>query len=51
MLFGDVTTQLEAELEPLIDAQTRKLLDAAQTRVNEALKLPPAGSGSAGSGN
>jgi len=52
-LFSDITAQLEAELGPLIDAETTKLLDAAQVKVNAALKLPPpppAGSGS-GSGS
>jgi hypothetical protein len=45
-LFTDVTAQLETELDPLIDAETRKLLDAAQAKVDEALRLPPAPSGS-----
>jgi hypothetical protein len=52
-LFTDVTAQLENQLGILVDDETRKLLDAAQTRVNDALRLPAAGTGpgSAGSGS
>lgn len=50
-LFTDVTTQLESQLDQLIDTETKKLLDTAQTKVNEALKLPPAGSGSGSAGS
>lgn len=39
-LFGDVRGELEKQLNQLIDTQATKLLDAAQTKVNEALKLP-----------
>jgi hypothetical protein len=50
-LFSDITSQLEAELGPVIDAETTKLLHTAHAKVNDALKLPPppppAGSGSA----
>jgi hypothetical protein len=47
-LFHDVTSQLEAQLGPLVDGETRKLLDAAQAKISEAVKLSPAaGSGSA----
>jgi hypothetical protein len=48
-LFADVTGQLETQLGLLVDAETRTLIDAAQLKVNEALKLPPAATGSAGS--
>jgi hypothetical protein len=41
-LYEEVTTTLETQLEQLIDDQTKALLDTAQTKVNEALKLPPA---------
>jgi len=53
MLFDDVTKQLTTQLDALLDDQTKALLGAAQTKVNEALKLPAggAGSGSAGSGS
>jgi hypothetical protein len=52
-LFTDVSTKLEAELDQLLDAAAKQAIDAAQVAVNEALKLPPGGSGSgsaAGSG-
>jgi hypothetical protein len=44
-LFNDVTAQLETQLGVLVDGETRKLLEAAQAKVNDALKLPAAGSG------
>lgn len=51
-LFADVTGQLETQLALLVDAETRTLIDAAQIKVNEALKLPPTATGSAaGSGS
>jgi hypothetical protein len=46
-LFEDVYTELEKQLTDLIDAESKKLLAAAQVKVNEALRLPAAGSGSA----
>jgi hypothetical protein len=46
MLFDDVTKQLTAQLDTLIDDQTKALLGTAQTKVNEALKLPAGGAGS-----
>jgi hypothetical protein len=49
-LFEDVYTELEKQLVGLIDEQSKKVLDQAQVKVNEALKLPEAGSGS-GSGS
>jgi hypothetical protein len=50
-LFADVTGQLEIQLGLLVDTETRTLIAAAQVKVNEALKLPPAATGSAaGSG-
>ncbi|MCE9576444.1 MAG: hypothetical protein K8W52_25065 [Deltaproteobacteria bacterium] len=49
-VFDDVAAQLETQLDQLIDAESKKAIDAAQVMVNDALKLP-AGSGSAaGSG-
>jgi hypothetical protein len=39
-LYDEVTSTLEKELEALIDAESKKILDAAQARVNAALKLP-----------
>jgi hypothetical protein len=44
-LFTQVTAQLEAQLDQLVDRETRALLDAAQAKVNAALELPPAGPG------
>jgi hypothetical protein len=49
-LFQEVTTKLEAELAPLIDEQAKQLLDTAQAAVNDALKLPSAGTGAAAAG-
>ena len=40
-LFEEVSTELENQLEQLVDAEAKKLIDAAQLKVNEALKLPP----------
>jgi len=48
-LYTDVTNQLESQLTDLIDAESKKFLDEAQTKVNDALKLPAAGSGSGSS--
>ena len=48
-LFDDVSTTLETQLAILVDDQTKQLVDAAQTKVSEALRLPPAGSAAAGS--
>ena len=45
-LFEEVYTELEKQLVQLIDAESKKALDLAQEKVNQALKLPPAGSGS-----
>lgn len=51
-LFQEVTAKLETELAALLDDQARQLLDTAQTAVNDALKLPPAGAaGSAAAGS
>ncbi len=49
-LFTEVQGELEAQLPDLIDAETKKALDAAQAKVNDALKLPAAAAG-AGSGS
>lgn len=48
-LFTDITTKLETELALLVDAAAKQAIDTAQQTVNEALRLPPAGS-AAGSG-
>jgi hypothetical protein len=48
-LFNDVTSQLTTQLDQLVDAETQKLVATAQGKVSELLKLPPAGSSSAGS--
>lgn len=48
VLFGELTKQLITALTLLVDTTSRQALDAAQAKVNEALKLPAAtGSGSA----
>src|SRR5262249_8427599 len=39
-LFDGVTQTLETQLDQLVDAETKKLLDAAQAKVNEAVKKP-----------
>jgi hypothetical protein len=46
-IFEEVYAELEKQFKQLIDSESKKLLDAAQLKVNEALKLPAAGSGSA----
>ena len=48
-LYTTLTKELETQLGILVDTATTKLLDEAQVKVNDALKLPAAGSGSAGS--
>jgi hypothetical protein len=51
-LFDDVSKQLETQLDQLIDTETKSLIDAAQAKVDAALRLPPAATGSgAGSGS
>jgi hypothetical protein len=49
-LFDDVTKQIETALGALIDEQSKKLIDAAQETVNQALTLPAGGGAAAGSG-
>ena len=50
-LFDDVSKQLETQLEPLVDAETKALIDAAQAKVNAVLMLPvPNGSAAGGAG-
>jgi hypothetical protein len=47
-MFDEVTTELEKQLDLLIDTEVKKVLDTAQATVDDALRLPPAtGSGSA----
>jgi hypothetical protein len=46
-LYDEVSTTLVTQLDQLIDKETKAALDVAQTKVNEALKLPPPGAGSA----
>jgi hypothetical protein len=41
-IFDEATQQVEAQLGVLVDTETRKLLDAAQAKVNGALNLPSA---------
>jgi hypothetical protein len=43
-LYDELSKTLETQLGELIDATTKQALAAAQTQVNDALKLPPAGS-------
>jgi hypothetical protein len=50
LLVTSVTVNLETALDQLIDEGTKAALDAAQTKVNEVLKLPAAGSAGSGSG-
>lgn len=50
-MFADVTKQLEGALEALIDEQSKKLLDASQAMVNQALKLPPSSTAGSGAGS
>ena len=38
--FDEISNEIETQLELLIDAEAKKLLDAAQAKVNAALKLP-----------
>ncbi len=45
-LFDQLTAQLLAALTSLVDTSSKQLLEAAQKQVNDALKLPAAGSGS-----
>lgn len=49
-LFDDVAKQLETQLDQLIDTETKTLIDTAQAKVDAALRLPPAATGS-GSGS
>src|SRR5262249_39843353 len=42
-LYDELSATLVTQLDQLIDTQTKAALDAAQLKVNEALKLPPAG--------
>ena len=49
-LFDDVSKQLETQLDQLIDTETKAVIDAAQVKVDAALRLPPAAAGS-GSGS
>lgn len=48
-MMTQLTSQLEAQLGQLIDDTEKQALAAAQQAVNDALKLPPRGAGSAGS--
>ena len=49
VLFTDITTKLESELGLLVDAASKQAIDAAQTLVNDALRLPPGGGSGSGS--
>jgi hypothetical protein len=46
-LFTGVSANIEKQLDQLIDTGAKTLIDEAQTKINDALKLPAAGSGSA----
>lgn len=50
-LLSDVTGKLTATLDQLIDTETKAALDAAQAKVNTALKLQPAAGSATGSGS
>ena len=50
-LFSDVTSQLEVQLDQLVDTETKTLVETTQAKVSEALKLPPAAAGSAAAGS
>jgi hypothetical protein len=49
-MFDDVAKQIETALDALLDEQSRKIIDAAQATVNQALNLPPPRLGGDGSG-
>ncbi|MBX3159289.1 MAG: hypothetical protein KF773_25190 [Deltaproteobacteria bacterium] len=40
-LFETVSSELQKQLDSLIDAEAKKLLDATQAKVNDALRLKP----------
>jgi hypothetical protein len=46
LVYDQITKELEKQLDQLIDEKSKLVLDAAQAKVNDALKLPAAGSGS-----
>lgn len=48
-LYTELAAKLETELDALIDTASKTAIDAAQTQVNELLRLPAAGSNAAGS--
>ncbi|HEY5949308.1 MAG TPA: hypothetical protein VIV40_27630 [Kofleriaceae bacterium] len=48
-LYGELSTTLETQLEQLVDKETKAAIDAAQAKVNDALKLPAAAGSAAGS--
>jgi hypothetical protein len=50
-LFTDISTKLETELDQLLDAAAKQAVDTAQQAVNDALNLPPGGTGSGSSGS
>ncbi|HEX5063017.1 MAG TPA: hypothetical protein VFV99_26765 [Kofleriaceae bacterium] len=43
-LYAELSTTLQSQLEQLVDKETKLALDTAQAKVNDALKLPAAGS-------
>jgi hypothetical protein len=45
-LYDDVSGEIEKQLDQLVDSESKKVIDAAQAKVNAALDLPPGGSGS-----
>ncbi len=50
-LYDELSSTLVTQLDQLVDAQTKAALDVAQAKVNEALKLPPAGSAAPAAGS
>jgi hypothetical protein len=42
-LYSEISSTLVTQLDQLVDTQTKLALDAAQVKVNEALRLPPVG--------
>lgn len=50
-LYEELSTTLVTQLDQLVDQQTKAALDTAQVKVNEALKLPPAGSAAPAAGS
>jgi hypothetical protein len=50
-LYDELSSTLVTQLDQLIDKETKAALDTAQAKVNDALKLPPAGSAAPAAGS